>query len=77
MDKIKSNQGPDLRNILEQLLEIIKRQKEIYSIMESLITSYSSSIAPKTISKRNISIRQKSTHVAVDPRYYAIKERED
>ena len=77
MDKTKSNQGPDLQTILEQLLEIIKRQKEIYSIMESLITSYSSSIAPKTISKRNISIRQKSSHLAVDPRYYAIKERED
>jgi len=77
MDKIKSNQGPDLRNILEQLLEIIKRQKEIYSIMESLITSYSSSIAQKTISKRNISIRQKSTHLAVDPRYYLNKEQED
>ena len=77
MDKTKSHQELDLRNILEQLLEIIKRQKEIYSIMESLITSYSSSIAPETISKRNISIRKKSSHVAVDPRYYAIKERED
>ena len=77
MDKIKPNQGLDLRNILEQLLEIIKRQKEICSIMETLITSYSSSIAPETISKRNISIRKKSSHVAVDPRYYANKEQED
>ena len=77
MDKTKSHQELDLRNILEQLLEIIKRQKEIYSIVETLITSYSSSIAPETISKRNISIRKKSSHVAVDPRYYAHKEQED
>ena len=77
MDKTNLNPGLDLQTILKQLLEIIKRQKETYSIMESLITSYSSSIAPETISKRNISIRKKSSHVAVDPRYYAIKEQGD
>ena len=75
MDKTKSNQGPDLQTILEQLLEIIKRQKEIYSIMESLITSYSSK---PTSPKKGLGLtRKKSSYLAVDPRYYANKERED
>ena len=75
MDKTKSHQELDLRNILEQLLEIIKRQKEIYSIMESLITSYSSK---STGPKKGLGLtRKKSSYLAVDPRYYANKERDE